>query len=138
MKKVFLDTNVILDFLGERAGFYEAAAKVITLADMKKMKIYTSAVSIANTYYLLAKYENHESAIEKIRKFKVLCNVSIIDDEVIDKAINSNFKDFEDSIQYFSAVACGCTTIITRNEKDFKNALTTIIDPIGFLQGFKK
>jgi len=138
MKKVFLDTNVILDFLGERAGFYEAAAKVITLADMKKMKIYTSAVSIANTYYLLAKYENHESAIEKIRKFKVLCNVSIIDDEVIDKAINSNFKDFEDSIQYFSAVACGCTTIITRNEKDFKNALITIIDPIGFLQGFKK
>ena len=138
MKKVFLDTNVILDFLGERAGFYEAAAKVITLADMKKMKIYTSAVSIANTYYLLAKYENHESAIEKIRKFKVLCNVSIIDDEVIDKAINSNFKDFEDSIQYFSAIACGCTIIITRNEKDFKNALIPIIDPIGFLQGFKK
>lgn len=138
MQKVFLDTNIILDFLGARAGFYEPAAKVMTLADQKKITIYTSAVSIANTYYLLAKYENHESAIEKIRKFKVLCNISIIDDEVIDKAINSNFKDFEDSIQYFSAIACGCTIIITRNEKDFKNALIPIIDPFGFLLGFKK
>ena len=72
MQKVFLDTNIILDFLGARARFYEPAAKVITLADQKKITIYTSAVSIANTYYLLAKYENHESAVEKIRKFKVL------------------------------------------------------------------
>lgn len=138
MRKVFLDTNIILDFLGERETFYEPAAKVVTLADLKKIKIYTSAVSIATTYYLLAKYENHEIAVEKIRKFKVLCNISIINDEVIDKALNSKFKDFEDSIQYFSAIACGCSTIITRNEKDFKNALIPIMDPISFLEGFKK
>lgn len=137
MRKVFLDTNIILDFLGEREGFYEPAAKVVTLADLKKIKIYTSAISIASTYYLLTKYENHESAIEKIRKFKVLCNISVTDDEVIDKALNSKFKDFEDSIQYFSAIACGCTTIVTRNDKDFKNALIPIMDPIVFLQSFK-
>lgn len=138
MRKVFLDTNIILDFLGERETFYEPAAKVVTLADIKKIKIYTSAVSIATTYYLLAKYENHEIAVEKIRKFKVLCNISIINDEVINKALNSKFKDFEDSIQYFSAIACGCSTIITRNEEDFKNALIPIMDPISFLEGFKK
>lgn len=138
MRKVFLDTNIILDFLGERETFYEPAAKVVTLADIKKIKIYTSAVSIATTYYLLAKYENHEIAVEKIRKFKVLCNISIINDEVINKALNSKFKDFEDSIQYFSAIACGCSTIITRNEKDFKNALIPIMDSISFLEGFKK
>jgi len=137
MKNVFLDTNIILDFLGERAGFYEPAAIILTLADHKKIKIYTSAVSIANTYYLLAKYEGHESAIEKIRKFKVLCTIAPTDDEVLDKAINSNFKDFEDAIQYFSAVSSGCKLIITRNEKDFKNALIPIMNPIGFLQGFK-
>ena len=137
MKNVFLDTNVILDFLGERAGFYEPAARILTLADLKKIKIYTSAVSIANTYYLLAKYENHESAIEKIRKFNVLCTIATTDDEVLDKAINSNFKDFEDSIQYFSAIASGCNLIITRNEKDFKHALIPVMNPIGFLQSFK-
>ncbi len=56
MQKVFLDTNIILDFLGEREGFYEAAAKVLTLADQKKIQLFTSAVSITNTYYILTKY----------------------------------------------------------------------------------
>jgi len=137
MKNIFLDTNIILDFLGERAVFYEPAAKILTLADYKKINIYTSAVSIVNTYYLLAKYENHESAIEKIRKFNVLCAIASTNDEVVDKAVNSKFKDFEDAIQYYSAIAAGCHIIITRNEKDFKNALIPIMEPNSFLKGFK-
>lgn len=104
MQKVFLDTNVVIDFLGERANFYMAAAKIMTLADKKKIRIYTSPTSISNTYYILAKYENSKAAIEKIRKFKVLCNISVMNDEVIEKAIASEFKDFEDAMQYFSLV----------------------------------
>ena len=137
MQKIFLDTNIVIDFLGERENFYQASAKVMTLADKKKIKILTSPTSIANTYYVLAKYENAKIAIEKIRKFKVLCSISKMDDEVIEKSINSDFKDFEDAMQYFSALASNCDLIVTRNEKDFKNSLIPVMNADSYLRTLK-
>lgn len=134
MQRLFLDTNVVIDFLGKRDGFYEPIAKILTLADKKKIKVFTSPVSISNTYYLLAKYENAKTALEKISKFKLLCAVSIMDDEVIEKAIISNFRDFEDALQYYSAIATNCDLIITRNEKDFKHALIPVMSAESYLQ----
>ena len=133
MKKIFLDTNIILDFLGEREGFHEASAKIMTLADKKKIQVYTSPSSISNVFYVLAKYENSKIALEKIRKFKLLCSMSVMDDEVVEKAIHSNFKDFEDAMQYFSALASNCNIIITRNEKDFKNAMIPVMNAESYL-----
>lgn len=133
MKKIFLDTNIILDFLGEREGFYEASAKIMTLADKKKIQVYTSPSSISNVFYVLTRYENSKIALEKIRKFKLLCSMSVMDDEVVEKAIHSNFKDFEDAMQYFSALASNCDVIITRNEKDFKNALIPVMNAESYL-----
>ena len=133
MQKIFLDTNIILDFLGEREGFYEASAKIMTLADKKKIQVYTSPSSISNVFYVLAKYENSKIALEKIRKFKLLCSMSVMDDEVLEKAINSDFKDFEDAMQYFSALASNCNIIITRNEKDFKNAMIPVMNAESYL-----
>lgn len=138
MQKIFLDTNIVIDFLGERANFYQPAAKILTLADQKKIEIYTSHTSISNTYYLLSRFENTKIALEKIRKFKVLCSISMMDDEVIEKAINSNFKDFEDAMQYFSALASNCDLIVTRNEKDFKNALIPVLNGESYLETLKK
>ena len=138
MQKIFLDTNIALDFLGEREGFYEPAAKILTLADQKKIQIYTSPTSISNTFYLLSKFENTKIALDKIRKFKVLCSISVMDDEVVEKAINSDFKDFEDAMQYFSALASNCDLIITRNEKDFKNALIPVMNGESYLETLKK
>ena len=138
MQKIFLDTNIVIDFLGERANFYQPAAKILSLADQKKIEIYTSPTSISNTYYLLSRFENTKIALEKIRKFKVLCSISMMDDEVIEKAINSNFKDFEDAMQYFSALASNCDLIVTRNEKDFKNALIPVLNGESYLETLKK
>ena len=138
MQKIFLDTNIIIDFLGEREVFYEPAAKIMTLADRKKIKIFTSPSSISNSYYLLSKYENTKTALEKIRKFKVLCSISLMDDEVVEKAINSDFKDFEDAMQYFSALASHCDLIVTRNEKDFKDAMIPVMNGESYLQTLKK
>lgn len=138
MQKIFFDTNIVVDFLGERENFYEAAAKIMTLADKKKIKILTSPTSISNAFYVLAKYENSKIALEKIRKFKVLCSISIMNDEVIEKAINSDFKDFEDAMQYYSAIASKCDLIVTRNEKDFKTALIPIMNSESYLQTFTK
>ncbi len=138
MQKIFLDTNIILDFLGERNGFYLPAAKILTLADFNKIKIFASPISISTTFYVLSKVENQKIALEKIKKFKLLCNISIMNDKVIDKAISANFKDFEDALQYFSAIESKCEAIITRNEKDFKNALIPVMQPSSFLQTMVK
>ena len=138
MQKVFLDTNIVIDFLGEREGFYDAAAKVMTLADQKKITTYVSPTSISTIFYLLSKFENAKTALEKIRKFKVLSSISIMDDDSVEKAMNSDFKDFEDALQYFSAVASKCDLIITRNEKDFKNAMIPVMNAESFLETFKK
>lgn len=137
MKKIFLDTNIILDFLGEREGFYEASAKIMTLADKKKIQVYTSPSSISNVFYVLTRYESSKIALEKIRKFKLLCSMSVMDDEVVEKAIHSDFKDFEDAMQYFSALASNCDVIVTRNEKDFKNALIPVMNAESYLLSLK-
>jgi len=138
MQRIFLDTNVVIDFLGERKPFYESVAKILTLADNKKIKIFTSPTAISTTYYILNRFESSKIALEKIRKFKLLCDISVMDNEVIDKAINSNFKDFEDAMQYFSAIATNCDLIITRNEKDFKSALIPILNCESYLQTLRK
>ena len=137
MQRIFLDTNIVIDFLGEREPFYESVAKVLTLADHKKIEIFTSQTTISTTHYILTKFEGSKIALEKIRKFRLLCGVSTMDNEVIDKAISSNFKDFEDAMQYFSAIATNCDLIITRNEKDFKSALIPILNCESYLQTLK-
>ncbi len=138
MQRIFLDTNIILDFLGEREKFYKPAAKVMTLADKKQIEIFTTTNSITNLFNILSKFEGQKIAWEKVRKFKLICGISITDDEVVEKALNSNFKDFEDALQYFSAVATDCEIILTRNEKDFKNALIPVMDAESFLQTLRK
>lgn len=134
MHKVFLDTNIVIDFLGERAPFYDAAAKLLSLADQKKIELFTSPTTIATTYYILSQYENSKAVVEKIKKFRVLCSISLVDNAVVDKAILSSFNDFEDAIQYYSALASQCDMMISRNEKDFKTAQIPVLNAMDFLK----
>ena len=113
MRKLFLDTNFVLDFLGEREKFYLPCAQIMTLADKRRVQLYVSPTSISTAFYLLARSEGTLPALEKIRKFKLLCRISLMDDEVVERALTSNFKDFEDAMQYFSALSSQCDIIIT-------------------------
>jgi len=120
--KLFFDTNVMLDLLGERIPFYDSVAKIATLADKGDINIFVSALSYSTVNYFLVKFEDAEKAKEKLRKFKTISNISGVDELIIEKGLNSNFKDFEDSLQYFSALKLNCNIFITRNAKDYKEA----------------
>ena len=122
MSRIFLDTNVILDLLGDRVPFFDSIAKVATLADQKKITLIVSPLSFTTIDYVLNKYETSESVLNKLRKFKIIGEICEVNEETIDKALNSNFKDFEDAVQYFTALQSNCSIIITRNGKDFKNS----------------
>ncbi len=133
MSSIFLDTNVILDLLGERVPFFDSIAKVATLADQKKLTLIASPLSFTTIDYVLNKYETSESVLNKLRKFKIICEVCEVNEETIDKALNSNFKDFEDAVQYFTALQSNCSIIITRNGKDFKNATIPVMTAEEYL-----
>lgn len=138
MTRLFLDTNIILDLLGERIPFYEPAAKLATLADRGEVQLIASPISFATTYYILCRYESADMAIEKLRKFKILTEVCIINEQIIEKGLNSSFTDFEDSLQYFSAANANCDIIITRNGKDFSKSLIPVMTADEYLSSLKK
>jgi len=136
--KLFLDTNVMLDFLGERDPFYISSAKIATLADKRSLTIIVSALSYATVSYFLTKYEGLERTKDKLRKFKVISEICELDELIIEKGLNSEFSDFEDSLQYFSALRTECDIIITRNAKDFKKSQIPVMTPDEFLNSIKE
>jgi predicted nucleic acid-binding protein len=133
-KRVFVDTNIMLDLLGERDPFYTSIAQLATLADQKKVKMIVSPISFATVNYFLTKYDGISSAKEKLRKFKILCEISKIDESIVEKGLNSNFEDFEDSLQYFCAIDSKCDIIITRNAKDFKHSLIPVMSAEEYIK----
>ena len=136
--KLFWDTNVMLDFLGERDPFYISSAKIATLADKREIKIIASALSYATISYFLTKYEGLKKTKDKLRKFKVISEICELDELIIEKGLNSDFSDFEDSLQYFSALRTECDIIITRNGKDFKKSQIPVMTPNEFLNSIKE
>jgi predicted nucleic acid-binding protein len=138
MKNLYLDTNIVLDLLAERIPFYTEAAKLFSLADKKKIKLSISSLCLADAHYILSR-QNPEIEVRKVlRKFKVLVNVLPLDDKITDLALNSDFKDFEDAIQYFTALEYDQDLIITRNQHDFKESKIPVMTAGEFIKSIQK
>ncbi|MCD4682508.1 MAG: PIN domain-containing protein [Bacteroidales bacterium] len=120
MDKILVDTNIIIDLLTKRKEFYKPASWLFTLSDNNELELAISSLTFANTYYMLSKELDSGKAKEILRKFKLLVKILPMDDKIIDLSLNSDFKDFEDAIQYYTAIENKLDMIITRNLKDFK------------------
>jgi predicted nucleic acid-binding protein len=135
MKKVLIDTDVILDFFFDRSPFSDDAAKVLSLCESGEIKGFITSVIISNVYYLLRQYATHEKVIEKLSQLITLTEVLTTDKNAILKALNSDFRDFEDALQNYSAELNGqIDLIITRNIKDFKNSALGVMTPGNYLK----
>ena len=137
MKRLFIDTNVLVDFFEKRHPFFNEIAKISSLAENKQFQLVASSLSFVNVFYILSKKIEKKLILESLKKYRILCEVSAIDELVIDKSLFSNFSDFEDAVQYYSAINANCDIIITRNEKDFKNSEIPVMSPKEFLISFK-
>lgn len=123
MKRVLLDTNIIIDLLAKREPFDQDARMLFSFADKEKVILYTSALSIANLSYVLLRKRKPEEAKQILRKLKLLVGILSLDGKIINLALNDNeFNDFEDGLQYYSALENNIEIIVTRNLKDFKNS----------------
>jgi predicted nucleic acid-binding protein len=135
MKRVLIDTDVILDFFFDRKPFSDSAAKVLSLCESREIKGFITSVIISNVYYLLRQTSTHEKVIEKLKQLITITEILTTDKEIILKALNSNFKDFEDALQNYSAELNGLIDlIITRNVKDFKHSSLGVMTPDNYLK----
>lgn len=123
MKKLFVDTNIVIDLLARRDPFFEEAAELFSLADKKQVELSVSSLTIANTSYALLRQMDSNKAKSVLRKLRLILKVLPLDDKIIGLALNDQtFSDFEDGLQYFTAIEDEQELIITRNLKDFKNS----------------
>ncbi|WP_289066046.1 PIN domain-containing protein [Prevotella pectinovora] len=120
--KLFLDTNVLIDFILERPLFYQPAAMIVSLAAERKIDICVSALSVVTANFICIErckmpLEVYRRKVDFLRNFIEVCSVDSSD---INSSYEANWKDFEDGVQYFSAIRSGVDYLVTRNVKDFE------------------
>ena len=122
MENIFVDTNVVIDLLAKREPFYKEAQDLFTLSDKKEVQLFISSLTFANAYYSIVRHHKEVDAKKYLSKFKVLVTILPLEDKAIELALASDFKDFEDGLQYSIAMDYEVDIIITRNKIDFTNS----------------
>lgn len=137
MIKIFIDSDIIIDVLAKRKE-YQPASELLKLLDGIKLSGYTSPIVIANVHYILTKHTDKNKSIHAIKVLRKKINILPIDEEIIDTALDGNFKDFEDGIQYLMAKKKQMDFIITRNKKDYKHFDIKIFDAREFVDFYSR
>ena len=135
MDRVLIDSDVILDSLFDRKPFAEYSTMILSMCESKKINGFLTPLIYSNVYYLLRQTAKHDKVIEKLKQLLQITDVLQMDRNVVENALNSGFKDFEDSLQNFSAVNNGkIDLILTRNLKDYKNSELGIFTPETYIK----
>lgn len=133
-QKVYLDSDVILDYLAERKPHDEAALKIINLLENRQIQGYISSLIVWNLYYLLRKNLGAAQARSVLQKFRKLVHILPVTEETIDSALASNMRDFEDSVQFFAFKKGKIDIFISRNTKDYPRNSAVIMTPNEYLK----
>ena len=133
MKTVLCDVNFILDIFLEREPFYMPAAQIFAMIEAKHLKGFLCANSFPTLFYILAKELKRDKAMRVLEKLRIVFRVAAVDEKVIDLSLASDFKDFEDAVQCYSAVNARVDCLITRNKRDYITDILAIMTPEEFL-----
>jgi len=133
VKAVLCDINFILDIFLERGPFYAPAARIFAMIEAKHLKGYLCANSFPTLFYILAKELKRDKAMRVLEKVRIVFRVATVDEKVIDLSLASDFKDFEDAVQCYSAVTAKVDCLITRNKTDYVTNILSIMTPEEFL-----
>ena len=134
--RVFLDTNVVIDFYAKRGDFFRPAAVLVDLALHGRISLYVSSLSFVNAYYVLSKTYKTDGVREKLSQFAALCQITPIDESIIRASLTNPGSDFEDKVQFASAQTASPDIIITRNTKHFEGLSIPVKEPSDFLDDF--
>ncbi len=135
MMKVFIDTNILIDFLAAREPFAEEAMALFQLADNDEIELMVSDLTIINTIYILRRMHYGLSEIyDSLDNIRPLLTITSMGATVVDRCLQHRSDDFEDEMQYFSAIDANADYIITRNKKDFDFGDSAVMTPQEFFK----
>lgn len=136
-ESVFVDTDVIIDFLIDRKPYSQKSAEIFALAEGEKIKAYISSLCFSNIFYITRKIVGFPKAMDLLQKLESLTEILPVGKITIRQALSARFSGFEDGIQNFAAIQePNIKTIITRNIKDFKKSELVIQTPEEFVLQF--
>lgn len=133
--KIFVDSDVVIDFFTDREPHVNPASELFELNEQGQIKLYLSAVSINNIYYIVRKSLGHKKTLEVIEALVEMTDVVGTTKKEIVQALKNNFTYYEDSVQYSSALTIkDLDVIVTRNIKDYRNSSIAVMTPLNFLK----
>lgn len=127
--KVLFDTNILLDVFLEREPFYGASVTCLSLAEKDIIEGWLSGTTVTTLYYLLQKQLSRKSADKHLKNLLKIFHVAPVNRAILEDAMESNFKDYEDSVLHQSAKHSRLDAILTRNQKDFKSSTLPVYTP---------
>lgn len=131
---VFLDTNIVIDYIFEREKFFEPAAKVIARSLQELDMIYTSVLTFVTTLYVSKQYDKSaEQTKDSLKRLVKFINVVDLTGENVIDNLSKDWKDYEDSTQYSCAIDCNADVILTRNRNDFRKSNIPVMTPQEYL-----
>jgi len=138
MRTVLIDTNVVLDYAGEREGFVEAAKEIFVLMRQGSFDGFVSSSAVTDIYFFLRKhYKSSEIALSLLVMLLKALGVLMVDGQTIESAIDSGMKDFEDAVQAAAARDFGIDMVVTRDRTGFHDSGLLVYSPEEFLETLK-
>lgn len=135
MKRILIDSDVILDAFFDRKPFAEFSSSILKMCEKGTMKGFLTPLIYSNVYYILRQTTPHEKVIEKLKQLLQITDILTMNKIVVERALHSEFKDFEDSLQNFTAINDGTIDIIiTRNLKDYKKSELAVMTPETYIK----
>ena len=129
-----IDTNVLLDHLAHRDGFFQDAAVIFSMVDEGKLIGIVSSLSIVNCAYVLPKHYDGNAVLEQIKTMLRMFTISNVDASVLEQAATLEPYDYEDAVQYVSALPYHPDLVITRDKKGFNDLDILVMTPAEFVQ----
>lgn len=118
--RIFLDANILVSVLNKEYPLFTTTARILSLADSNKFLLYTSPVCLAIAFYFAEKKLKSEKAKSKIRILSQHIYITTVDESTVSQTLkNPAINDFEEGLQYYSALESKCNCIITEDVDDF-------------------
>lgn len=130
MNRVFIDTNVVLDIVLSREGYFHASAACISSLKASKVTMFVSPMALVHIYYHARKWSSPMEAKSKIQALLREFQVSPAVENVVQLALGFELTDLEDAVQCAYALQAQCECIVTRNTKDFKRGPLPCLTPM--------
>ena len=133
--RLFIDSDVVIDFFTDGEPFAGPASELFELNEQREIQLYLSAISINNIYYIVRKYLGHKKTLKVIEELVEMTEIVDTTQKEIVQALRNDFKDYEDSIQYSTALTIeGIEAIVTRNIKDYSKSKIAVFTPENYLK----